>query len=114
MILVVDDERYITECISELLSDEKIFVIKTNKSEEAIDLINKHQITCVLTDIAMPFMNGVELGKKIRSLHPNIIMICISAYSESFEQDLIAVGFDHILPKPLNFEEMINTVKRYL
>ncbi|MEX0799183.1 MAG: response regulator [Bacteriovoracaceae bacterium] len=114
MILVVDDEPYISDSILEMLRHENIAAIQTNRPAEAIELMRKQKFVCVLTDIAMPSINGIELAQELRFIRPNIKMICVSGFSEIFEQDLLNAGFDHILPKPFTYREIVGTVKQYL
>ena len=66
----------------------------------------------------MPVMDGMECAKKIRALSDKekaqtpIIAITGNARNYSME-DFKAVGINEYLPKPLNFDDLVETVKKY-
>jgi two-component system NtrC family sensor kinase len=58
-------------------------VVKANSAELAMEALNKrHDIDLVLSDIVMPGMSGLELGRLVRQHHPGIPVILASGYSE--------------------------------
>ncbi|WPU63974.1 response regulator [Peredibacter starrii] len=67
-LLIVDDEPILLETLKYNLSDlaEKIFLAINGKM--ALEIIKRESIQCILCDINMPVMNGVELVKNIRAL----------------------------------------------
>lgn len=66
-LLLVDDEELLVKTLSYTLEDsaEKIFM--ANDGIEALEILGKETIHCILCDINMPKMNGVELLKKVRA-----------------------------------------------
>lgn len=112
MILVVDDEAEISDCICTILADANIKSTSTTNAEEVLDLLgNNKAIRCVITDIAMPNMNGIELAERIKAAFPEINIICISGFSEMMLEDFKRVGIDYYLSKPFNSEELVSYAK---
>src|SRR5690606_20798078 len=74
-LLIVDDEELLVNSIKFLLKDIAGVIHTSTKSEEALENFNDLDIHCVISDITMPNLNGVEFLKKIRTLGSNIPFI---------------------------------------
>lgn len=83
-ILIADDEnieRKGLRCLVETIGGE--FEIREAKNgREALAEAKKMQPDIVLTDIKMPFMDGVELAEKISDIRPDTVTILVSGYSD--------------------------------
>ena len=112
MILIVDDEPFIAETIARILLAEKIIAVQTTRSEEVLELLKNGNFTCVITDVAMPFLNGIELAKEIKAIKPKIKIVCVSAYSEILKDEILAAGADFIVPKPFSPKQIVSSVKK--
>lgn len=103
LILVVDDEDIVVKNIRYTLEDTALYqVITANNGQEALALVNKHKrlygvgknaIACVITDIKMPIMGGIEFAKAVRAIEGfhYLPIILLSAY-EDFDKWHAAVG----------------------
>ncbi|MCO4753941.1 MAG: response regulator [Bacteriovoracaceae bacterium] len=111
MVLVVDDENDIGDFIQEILWLNDIPAQACSDSEKALELISTGRYSCLITDIAMPKLNGIELSKLAKELFPNIKIICVSSYSEMMKEDLASVKIDHYFPKPFSTNELVECVK---
>lgn len=80
-ILVVDDEKSITEAIQVHLEMEGYPVDVASTGETALELFRKNSHPVVMTDINMPSMGGMEVLKKIKSLRGETFVIMITAYT---------------------------------
>ncbi|CAM3366447.1 helix-turn-helix domain-containing protein [Marinicrinis lubricantis] len=84
-LLIVDDEEIITdglyEVFSRLLPDE-LDVCKAYSAEEALHWMARTRIDIVLTDIAMPGMNGLEMSEEIHAYWPRCKIIFLTGHSE--------------------------------
>jgi two-component system, response regulator PhcR len=104
-ILVVDDEPQACKWFARLFADE--FTVFTAAGvDEALALLAERgeEVGVVLTDYSMPGRNGVELLKALRTAHPHISRLLISAYADK-EVAMAAVNqgqVEQILEKPLN------------
>jgi YesN/AraC family two-component response regulator len=79
---------------------------------DGIDGLKKFQeysdFDIIITDINMPFMNGIDMVKEIRDIDKNITILMLSANNESsYFLDAIMLGIDGYLLKPLNMKQLI-------
>ncbi|OYZ20715.1 MAG: hypothetical protein B7Y39_10535 [Bdellovibrio sp. 28-41-41] len=82
-VLIVDDEDEIRELIGlQLEDDDRTFFFAAN-GLEAIDILIKQKIDLVISDIAMPKMNGFELLRKIKLLGLNTPVIVLTGHADS-------------------------------
>ena len=106
-ILVVDDENSMREFLEIMLSKEGYQVATAAGGGEAIDLLKKSDFDLVITDIRMKEIDGLEVLKKCKELHPNTIVILISAYaSTSTAVEAMKWGAYDYLPKPFKVREI--------
>lgn len=114
--IIIDDERLIRNGLMDYLDwkalDIEIKAVCAN-GLEGLDAIHTHIPDIVLTDIAMPDMDGVELLKKVRSEGFGGQFIFISSYSEfRYAQEAIKYGaFDYLL-KPLEASVLEDSIRR--
>ncbi len=82
-VLIVDDEEEIRDLIGLQLenTDRKFF--HTSNGVEAIDVLSKEKIDLVISDIAMPKMNGFELLRKIKLLGFSTPIIILTGHADS-------------------------------
>lgn len=84
-LLIVDDEEIITDGLYEVLSHflpEQLDVCKAYSAKEALDWMSRTRIDIVMTDIAMPGMNGLELSEEIVKYWPRCKVIFLTGHSE--------------------------------
>lgn len=81
--------------------------------ELAYPLIKSEQPDIIITDIRMPFMNGLELSHLVKKELPQTRIIILSGHEEfSYAQEAIKIGVTEYLLKPINSSELVKTVKR--
>lgn len=81
--------------------------------ELAYPLIQSTQPDIIITDIKMPFMNGLELSRLVLKELPQSKIIILSGHEEfSYAQEAIKIGVTEYLLKPIKASELIKTVKR--
>lgn len=111
-ILIVDDDAVVRSLLFEVLSD--CYECNTaSTAEEAIEFLNVERYDAVLTDIALPGLNGIGLLKRIRSKGLNTPVIVISGRGdEQDSQSLLKLGAFAYLTKPFSLEQMENVVQQ--
>lgn len=114
MVLIVDDEIEIVENLVELLKASSYQAVGTSNAQEALELATTGKFHCIIADIAMPKLNGIELLKQLKKSRPEIATISMSAYSIMMREDLNLLGVDAVFEKPFHPVEMVETVKRLL
>ena len=109
-LLIVDDEALVREAIQEEMNWEQMGFVCIGACEdgvEALEFIAREQPDVVLTDIGMPFMDGIELTQELSTRYPDIKVILLTGY-DNFEYARQAVKMhvtDYIL-KPITAAEM--------
>jgi len=114
-ILVVDDEIDEVESLSRGLRSKGHHVLQALNAQEALNHIHNdsNRIDLVITDWAMPMMNGMELLRDIRKNHGNLPVIMMTAYGR---KDLIIDALrnrcDCFIEKPFTLEQLLNEIER--
>ncbi|PCJ63379.1 MAG: two-component system response regulator [Planctomycetota bacterium] len=102
-ILIVDDEKTITESLSLDLRFDGYEVVTANSGTEAIEVLYKKKIDIIISDIMMPNMNGLELLKRVRSGYPMIRVIMMTGYVRlSYALECMQLHADTIIFKPFH------------
>ncbi|WP_084027630.1 response regulator transcription factor [Clostridium acetireducens] len=113
-VLVVDDEKEITEAIEIYLKNENINVFKAHNGIDALMVLEEKEIHLIIMDIMMPKMDGIKATFKIRE-NKNIPIIMLSAKSEDTDKILgLTIGADDYITKPFNMLELVARVKSQL
>lgn len=115
-ILYVEDEKEVRENVTKLLNTIFPKVITACDGKEGLETFKKNNnIDLIITDINMPFINGITLIKKVREINFNIPSIIITAHNErKFADEAIFVGIDGFILKPLDLEQFYITIKNVL
>ena len=115
--LIVDDEMIERKGIRMLLSRMNIRenilenILEASNGEEALEVFEKEKIDVLLTDINMPFMDGIELLSRIHEAYPGTETVIFSGYDEfSYAKKAISYGVFAYILKPVNPEEFEKVV----
>jgi putative two-component system response regulator len=113
-ILIVDDEREITEILADLLS-ENYECLKAGSAEQALDCLRAGEFHLVISDITMPGMSGLEMIPHVKQLSPDTVVVMISGMQtvESAIGALRLGAFDYLM-KPFDLRQVEAVVKRAL
>lgn len=113
-ILVVDDEPQITRVLRTSLSTHGYDIRVANDGETAAEIMKDWTPDLVITDLAMPNMDGLELCRKLRaSSHVPIIVLSVRGEERTKVQALDA-GADDYVTKPFGIEELLARVRANL
>lgn len=109
-ILVVDDDKAITDAIEVYLTNENYNIYKAYDGLKALDMLKTEDIHLIIMDIMMPNMDGTRATIKIRE-DKQIPIIMLSAKSEDTDKILgLNFGADDYITKPFNPLELIARV----
>lgn len=92
---------------------ERIFgrVDVASNGLEGYEAFRANEYDLVLTDIEMPYVNGIEMGRSIREITKDTPIIVISAYSNAdYFIEAIEIGVDYYILKPVKMPQLINTL----
>jgi len=81
-ILIVDDEEVICNILARRLTREGYSCVAAHNGKEALNHFYKDNFSLIISDIKMPEMDGIELLKKVKAVHPNMLVIMVTAYPE--------------------------------
>lgn len=109
-VLVVDDDPLIAMSTTDMLTDLGHEIMETNSAAAALDVLRSGQaIDFMLTDFAMPGMNGAELAKAARDLRPNLPILLATGYAEmpkGVDIELARLG------KPYSQDQLAREIER--
>ncbi len=110
-ILLVDDEILIRESIRDCIPWEKEgfhLCGDAPDGEMALPLIEKHQPDILITDIKMPFMDGLELCRIVRQRMPEVKIIILSGHDEfTYAKTAIQLGVEEYCLKPVSSADLL-------
>ncbi len=117
-VLVAEDSSVIQNLTKKILQIQNYQISSVKNGEQVLRQLENENFDIILMDINMPIMDGMECAKKIRALDDKekaetpIIAITGNAKNYSMD-DFKSVGINEYLPKPLNFDDLVETVKKY-
>jgi CheY-like chemotaxis protein len=112
-ILVVDDEPSIVELITTILTQQGYETAGAANGALAVDLARSFRPHCVITDVLMPVMDGVEAAIRIKEMLPECKVLLISGHASAADllKEPRAKGFDFpLLSKPTLVPELLRSV----
>ncbi|HEY7383569.1 MAG TPA: ATP-binding protein, partial [Beijerinckiaceae bacterium] len=110
-VLVVEDNAEVGTFSTQLLQDLGYETTWAANAEEALSILSEADgFDAVFSDVVMPGMNGVELGREIRRLYPSLPVVLTSGYSEVLAQES-RHGFE-LLHKPYAAEDLSRMLRR--
>lgn len=113
-ILVVDDERTITDFVSYALKKEGFAPEVSGNGEEALALAQKESFDLFILDIMLPGMDGYELCRRIRSFSSSPVLFLSARDTELDKVVGLEIGGDDYLSKPFGLRELIARVRALL
>ena len=114
-VLIVDDEREISELIADSLQEEGMDTVIKLDGQEAFELLQKeNDFDLIMLDIMMPHMDGYELCRRIRD-YINCPIIFLTAKNRSFDMVVgLELGADDYITKPFVLDELVARVKSHI
>jgi PAS domain S-box-containing protein len=115
-LLLVDDEDDLLKFVQEALENHGYKTFAMNDSIDALAVFGKipQEIALVITDIAMPNMDGKELIKKIKEIKPEIKILAMSGHTKYIADKDGIREIDGFLKKPFESHYMLSVVRRIL
>ena len=111
-VLIVDDDPNTARTLVDILSVKGYSALASSSPQEALDLIQEKDPYCVISDIKMPGMNGIELFDILKENHPQTPIILMTAYTvEDLLSERINTGVVAVLSKPLDIDLLLMFLK---
>jgi FixJ family two-component response regulator len=115
IVAAVDDDFRVRESIKSLLESAGYFPFVFSSAEEFLQSGTLATATCVISDVRMPGMDGIELQRRIRLERPRLPVILISAhYNAEVRQTALDEGAVDVLYKPFDAAELLKIIQATL
>lgn len=114
-VLVVDDESKMCATLKRFLEGNHYRVEVAQNGEEALEKLERFLPQCVIMDIRMPVLDGIETLKVIKSTRPGTEVIMTTAITnETCAQDCLDLGACDFIFKPIRLAELLEKVRKAL
>jgi two-component system response regulator HydG len=112
-VLVVDDESSNLVSLQKIFEREQMRVLVADGAKAALDLVRKHRVQVVLTDLMMPGTSGLELLKAVKEVAPDAEVVVMTAYGtvETAVQAMREGAYDFV-EKPLKRMTIVKSVRK--
>ncbi len=115
-VLIGEDSSVIQNLAKKILEFQNFEITSAKNGEEVLKMLQTKEFDVILLDINMPVMDGMECIKTIRAMKDeklaNIPVIAITGNARNYtKEDFDNAGFNEMLAKPLNFDQLVSTVK---
>ncbi|MCZ8529411.1 response regulator [Alteromonas sp. PRIM-21] len=111
-ILVVEDEPINAEMVEYMLQSMGHDVTVCYTGDDAIGRVNETAFDCILLDINLPDINGLEVANIIKEGHPNLPIIALTANAHRNDKEAsLRAGIRYHLVKPVTYQELKNTLR---
>lgn len=113
-VLIAEDSTVIQNITKSVLKFQNFDITTVKNGQQVLDLLKKTSFDIILMDINMPVMDGMACSREIRKQNNSVPIVAITGNAKNYSmQDFTDAGINEYLPKPLNFDHLVNTVKKY-
>jgi two-component system nitrate/nitrite response regulator NarL len=116
-ILIADDHRIMVDGLYGILKDEKSIgnIYTSFDGRDAVNQVSYREVDCVILDINMPVLNGIEAAKLIRQQKPHVKIIMVSMLCDgSIVTKALRAGADAFVIKNTGKEELLKAIARVM
>ena len=114
-LLLVDDEEEVTQIIAKKVKWNELgfsVVGHANNGLKALEMLEEIQPDVVMTDIRMPYMDGLELCGQIREKYPATKLVLFTGFDDfEYAKEAIRLGVTRFLLKPSNMDELEEAIE---
>src|SRR5262245_25654034 len=112
-VLVVDDEPSNVASLAKIFQREGMRAFTADGARAALEIVRRHRVQVVLTDLMMPGINGVELFRALKEVSPDTEVVLMTAYGtvETAVQAMRDGAYDFV-EKPLKRMTIVKSVRK--
>jgi two-component system response regulator FixJ len=115
IIYIVDDDEAVRESLQFLLTTAGMKARTFESSKAFLDLLPKVEFGCVITDVRMPEITGIDLLKRVKQASPDLPVIVITGHGDiALAVEAMKIGAVDFLEKPFDDDHLLNSVKSAL
>ena len=107
-LLLVDDNKNFTKLLKLSLESEQYKIDTADNGTSALNKMRRAVYDCVISDINMGVINGIELSKKIRSDYPQTKIILMTAFETP--ETIAELDIEAFLEKPIHAEDLLKII----
>jgi two-component system, response regulator, stage 0 sporulation protein F len=111
-VFIVDDEGFVRILLQKIVEREGYRSLVATNGQEALALLESHNVTMVISDIGMPGISGIDLLKKVKEKYPALPVVFVSAQDRKISQDNVAKLADGFIAKPFKNVEISRKLQR--
>ena len=114
-ILIIDDEPGIRSVLTDILEDENYTVFTAEDGYEGLSTLKAEPIDCIILDVWLPNMGGIDVLQEVKQDYPDIEIIVISGHANiDIAVKAVKLGAFDFLEKPLSLDKVITLVRNAL
>jgi DNA-binding NarL/FixJ family response regulator len=116
-LLIVDDHQLIIDGLSRILESKKIIgeIFSANNGQIAVDIALNQDIDCVIMDINMPVMNGLDATKLIKKEKPHMKIIVVSMlFDAPIVSRMLRAGANAFINKDIGQDELLKAIEKVM
>jgi two-component system response regulator FixJ len=111
-VVVVDDDAKMRESLTSLFESVDFAVVAFASAEDTLESLSLAQASCLISDIRMPGMHGLDLQRRVKRDFPQLPVILITGnYDERLELRAMADGAVMLFYKPFDPDALLRTVR---
>nr|HEX4317348.1 sigma-54 dependent transcriptional regulator [Kofleriaceae bacterium] len=115
IVLVVDDEASIVESLSKIFKREGMTVLSATDGDAGLDILRKHRVGVLLTDLMMPQTSGMDLLRAAKTIAPETEVVLMTAYGTvETAVDAMKEGAYDFVTKPLKRAHVVRIIRNAL
>ena len=117
-ILIAEDSSVILNLTKKILELQNYKILTAKNGGEVIKTVENNKIDAILMDLNIPIKNGMDCTREIRAHKnkdiANVPIIAVTGNANNYSmEDFKEAGINAYLPKPLDFDMLVQTVKQY-
>jgi CheY-like chemotaxis protein len=112
-VLIVDDDPQILRLVEKMLRHKKFEILVAPRPSQALEICRNGRVHLLISDIAMPEMNGEKLAERVRELQPDVPILLISGHYKE-EPEAAAAGRAKFLSKPFFPADLMAALRELL
>jgi CheY-like chemotaxis protein len=117
LVLIVDDEDFVTLLAQRVLTDEGYRVITARDGFQALEIYRKlkEQISLIILDFTMPVMDGADVFAELQLMNPKVPVVLSSGFAEQDRlRGMLARGLRGFIPKPYTQQKLLAQIRSVL
>lgn len=117
LVLVVDDEDFVTQLAARVLADAGYQVVTAKNGFQALDIYRQltDRISLVILDFTMPVMDGADVFAELQKINPQVAVVLSSGFAEQEPlRAMLARGLRGFIPKPYTQQKLLSQIRQTL